>query len=67
MGIGGAPIMSDTEAWSDRIMRGIAMPKQNAVKGYIGSVGYMPPKGGRTDLSDTEVEAAVGYMVSQSE
>ncbi len=67
MGIGGAPIMGDIEAWSDRITRGIAMLKQNAVKGYIGSVGYMPPKGGRTDLSDAEVEAAVDYMVSQSE
>ncbi len=67
MGIGGAPIMGDIEAWSDRITRGIAMLKQNAVKGYIGSAGYMPPKGGRTDLSDAEVEEAVDYMVSQSE
>jgi cytochrome c5 len=29
-------------------------------------VGYMPPKGGRLDLSDEEVANAVEYMVEES-
>ena len=66
-GVGGAPIIGDVAAWSERIARGAAMLKKNAVQGYIGSVGYMPPKGGRPDISDAEVEAAVDYMISESE
>lgn len=65
-GVGGAPITGDVVAWSERIARGAAMLKKNAVQGYIGSVGYMPPKGGRPDISDAEVEAAVDYMINKS-
>jgi cytochrome c5 len=30
-------------------------------------MGYMPPKGGRLDLSDAEINAAVDYMLSESQ
>ena len=66
-GVGGAPITGDTAVWSERITQGAATLKEHAVQGYIGSVGYMPPKGGRPDISDAEVEAAVDYMISESE
>ncbi len=38
----------------------------HVINGYTGSLGYMPPKGGRVDLSDEEVIAAMNYMVDES-
>lgn len=65
-GIGGAPILGDADAWSARIAQGIDVLNDHAINGYTGSVGYMPAKGGRVDLSDEEVAAAVQYMVDES-
>jgi S-disulfanyl-L-cysteine oxidoreductase SoxD len=36
------------------------------LKGFQGSQGVMPPKGGRMDLSDEAVKNAVEYMLQQS-
>ena len=33
-------------------------------EGFQGKAGYMPPKGGRTDLSDQSVLNGVDYMVA---
>jgi cytochrome c5 len=66
-GIGGAPVLGDAEAWAPRIAQGIDVLKGHAINGYQGSAGYMPAKGGRTDLSDEEVANAVDYMVSESQ
>lgn len=38
----------------------------NAVNGFIGNTGIMPPKGGFTDLSDDQVRAIVDYMVESA-
>jgi cytochrome c5 len=38
----------------------------NALKGIVASKSVMPAKGGRPDLSDEAVRAAVDYMVEQS-
>lgn len=65
-GIGGAPILGDADAWSARISQGDGVLNDHALNGYQGSAGYMPPKGGRADLSDDEIIAAVEYMVEQS-
>jgi len=64
-GIGGAPVLGDSAQWVERIAQGPELLKQHAVEGYTGSTGYMPPKGGRLDLSDAEIEAAVDYMVGE--
>ena len=67
MGIAGAPKLGDKEAWASRIAQGMDVLKRHSIEGFSGSTGYMPPKGGRTDLSDDEVNAAVVYMVEQSQ
>ena len=66
-GIGGAPVLGNADAWAERIAQGIDVLKDHAINGYQGSAGYMPAKGGRTDLSDEEVASAVDYMVSESQ
>ena len=66
-GIGGAPILGDAAQWTDRIAQGNDLLVQHAIEGFTGSTGFMPPKGGRADLSDEEVGAAVQYMIDESQ
>ena len=35
---------------------------KHALEGYQGKAGFMPAKGGRTDLTDQSVMNAVDYM-----
>jgi len=65
-GLAGAPKIGDMAAWAPRIAQGMAMLEQHAIAGFQGSAGVMPAKGGRMDLSDDAVRAAVEHMVSQS-
>jgi cytochrome c5 len=66
-GIGGAPMITDGAAWEPRIAQGMDTLRQHAIEGFTGSAGYMPPKGGRLDLSDTEIYGAVDYMIAEAE
>ena len=66
-GIAGAPKVGDAAAWSARIAQGADTLYANAINGYQGSAGVMPAKGGRVDLSDEAVRAAVDYMTAQSQ
>jgi len=65
-GAAGAPKLGDKAAWKERIAQGDAVLSEHAIKGFKGSTGFMPAKGGRADLSDADVNAAVAYMVAQS-
>ncbi len=65
-GIGGAPVLGDSAIWAARIAKGTDELSQNALNGFT-DIGYMPPKGGRVDLSDQEILDAVAYMVSQAQ
>lgn len=65
-GAAGAPKLGDAAAWTDRLARGDATLIKHAIEGFKGNTGYMPPKGGFSNLSDDEVAAAVHYMVAQS-
>jgi cytochrome c5 len=65
-GIAGAPKIGDQKAWKDRIAKGMDTLYHNAIKGFQGSSGVMPPKGGDMSLSDQQVKDAVAYMVQQS-
>ena len=65
-GIAGAPRIGDQAAWGPRIAQGTATLEKHAIEGFQGSQGVMPAKGGRTDLSDDAVRAAVKYLEEQS-
>lgn len=64
-GLAGAPKVGDKAAWVARIAQGTATLEKHALSGFQGASGFMPAKGGRMDLSDDAIKAAVGYMVSQ--
>jgi cytochrome c5 len=66
-GIAGAPKMGDKAAWAPRIAQGADTLNTHALQGFQGKGGYMPPKGGRTDLSDQSVINAVEYMVAAAQ
>jgi len=59
-GIGGAPIVGNKEAWKSIIKAGKKSAYKNAINGKDG----MPPKGGDTSLSDSDVKGIVDYMLS---
>jgi cytochrome c5 len=61
-GAAGAPKLGDKAAWEARIAQGMDTLNLHAINGK----GAMPPKGGRMDLSDDDIKAAVAYIVSES-
>jgi cytochrome c5 len=65
-GVGGAPPIDDAAAWAPRIAQGADTLHMHALQGFQGEKGFMPAKGGRVDLSDQEIIAAVDYMVEQA-
>ena len=66
-GVAGSPKLGDKAAWSARIAQGNAVLTEHAIKGFQGTTGYMPPKGGFMALSDGQVSAAVQYMVLKAQ
>lgn len=57
-GAAGAPIPG-TDAWAERVTKGLDTLTASAING----IGIMPAKGGRMDLSDDEIRAAVQHML----
>jgi cytochrome c5 len=58
VGAAGAPLMV-ASAWAGRLEQGLDTLVEHAING----IGAMPPRGGRRDLSDEQVEASVVYML----
>jgi cytochrome c5 len=65
-GIAGAPKAGDKAAWGPRIGKGMPTLYEHAEKGFQGSSGVMPAKGGRPDVPDDLVKQAVDYMVGMA-
>ncbi|MGB1090692.1 MAG: c-type cytochrome [Oceanobacter sp.] len=62
VGLAGAPIIGNKDAWAPRIARGKDSLYQHALEGW----GDMPARGGNPDLADDQVKLAVDYMVSKA-
>lgn len=62
-GVLNAPKLGDKEAWGTRLEQGKETLYNSALQGK----GTMPAKGGRADLSDDDIKAAVDYMLSQTQ
>ncbi len=59
IGLVGSPKFGDKDMWAPRIAKGKATLIQHALNGF----NAMPPRGGNPNLSDTEVKAAIDYML----
>ena len=59
----GAPQLGSAADWEPRLHQPLETLIQHAIHGH----GRMPPKGGFRSISDTDVAAAVAYVVSRSE
>ena len=66
-GVAGAPKFSDKNAWAPRIAQGKDTLYKHALEGFFGKNGLMPPKGGRADLPDEDIKAAVDYMAGAAQ
>ncbi len=62
VGAAGAPLMM-ASAWEGRLDKGTDQLVANAISG----IGAMPPRAGRQDLSDEQIEASVEYMLGMLE
>jgi len=61
-GAKGAPRIGDKQAWAKRASQGLTSLTRSALDG----IRQMPPHGGNPNLTDTEIERAITYMVNQS-
>jgi len=59
-GMMSSPKLGDAKAWAPRIEQGIDTLYDHAMNG----LNMMPARGGRPDLSDDDIKAAVDHMVS---
>ena len=67
-GLAGAPRIGNRDSWKSRIAQGKATLYQHALNGFLGPAGTeMPARGGNDALSDSDVKAAVDYMVAASQ
>jgi cytochrome c5 len=62
-GVAGAIKLSDKSTWKKHIHHGI----DHMVESVILGKGAMPARGGNPDLSDEEIEAAVHYIIRQTQ
>lgn len=58
----GSPKLSDRAAWQPRFHAGVDHLLDQAKDG----LGAMPPRGGKDDLSDAELRAAIVYMLREA-
>lgn len=57
-GSANAPKPGDKAAWAPRLSKGVATLLHAAIRGH----GGMPPRGGKADLTDAELRAALLYL-----
>ncbi len=62
-GLNGAPILGNKKMWVSRAAQGEDVLVTHAMNGF----GLMPAKGGKQELSEPEIRAAVKYMLSKLE
>ncbi len=58
-GLLNAPMYGDKARWEPRVAKG----KEQLYTSAINGIGTMPPKGGRSDISDEDIKKTVDYML----
>ncbi len=62
-GVAGAPALKDKKRWEEIAQKDMKTLHNDAINGFTGKHGVMPPKGTCTDCSDQDLYDAVAYML----
>ncbi len=62
-GVAGAPALKDTKRWEEIAQKDMKTLHRDAIDGFTGKHGVMPPKGTCSDCSDQDLYDAVAYML----
>ncbi len=62
-GVAGAPALKDKERWTEIAQKDMKTLHEDAINGFTGKHGVMPPKGTCTDCSEQDLYDAVAYML----
>jgi len=62
-GINGAPVFGNEKNWGPRKAQGLDVLVEHASNGF----GLMPAKGGKAELTEDQIRAAIKYMLSALE
>jgi len=62
-GVAGAPALKDKARWEEIAQKDMKTLHHDAINGFTGKHGVMPPKGTCTDCSDQDLYDAVAYML----
>ncbi len=62
-GVAGAPALKDKARWTEIAAKGMKQLHHDAISGFTGKHGVMPPKGTCNDCSDQDLYDAVAYML----
>jgi len=66
-GVAGAPALKDKARWEEIAKKDMNTLHLNAINGFTGKYGVMPPKGTCTDCTDQDLYDAVAYMLKTAE
>jgi len=62
-GVAGAPALKDKTRWEEIAQKDMTTLHHDAINGFTGKHGVMPPKGTCTDCSNQDLYDAVSYML----
>ena len=62
-GVAGAAALKDKARWEEIALKDMKTLHHDAINGFTGEHGVMPPKGTCTDCSDQDLYDAVAYML----
>lgn len=62
-GVAGAPALKDKTRWTEIATKGMKQLHHDAIKGFTGKHGVMPPRGTCTSCSDQDLYDALSYML----
>ncbi len=65
-GVAGAPALNNKERWTEIAKKGMKQLHHDAIDGFTGDYGVMPPRGTCTDCSDQDLYDAIGYMLKEA-
>ncbi len=62
-GVAGAPALKDKTRWTEIATKGMKQLHHDAINGFTGKHGVMPPRGTCTSCSDQDLYDALSYML----